>query len=85
MLKVAASDYDGTLFRDDIITAEDAEAVRQLRAINSASFPAVTTACFGRSSSTTALNMTIWPAIMAALSATDRTGSSGKPVSNRPF
>ena len=32
MLKVAASDYDGTLFRDDIITAEDAEAVRQWRA-----------------------------------------------------
>ena len=32
MLKVAASDYDGTLFRDDIITAFDADAVRQWRA-----------------------------------------------------
>ena len=32
MLKVAASDYDGTLFRDDIITARDAEAIRQWRA-----------------------------------------------------
>ena len=29
MLKVAASDYDGTLFRDDIITARDAEAIRK--------------------------------------------------------
>ena len=28
MLKIAASDYDGTLFRDDIITARDAEAIR---------------------------------------------------------
>ena len=32
MLKVAASDYDGTLFRDDIITARDAEAIRKWRA-----------------------------------------------------
>ena len=32
MLKVAASDYDGTLFRDDFITAFDAEAVRKWRA-----------------------------------------------------
>lgn len=32
MLKVAASDYDGTLFRDDIITARDAEAIRRWRA-----------------------------------------------------
>ena len=32
MLKIAASDYDGTLFRDDIITARDAEAIRRWRA-----------------------------------------------------
>lgn len=32
MLKVAASDYDGTLFRGDIITARDAEAIRKWRA-----------------------------------------------------
>ena len=32
MLKVAASDYDGTLFRNDIITARDAEAIRKWRA-----------------------------------------------------
>lgn len=34
MLKIAASDYDGTLFRDDIITARDAEAIRRWRAAN---------------------------------------------------
>lgn len=87
MLKVAASDYDGTLFRDDIITAFDADAVRQWRAAGH-KFGVVS----GRDHGMLwpqlvhyGIEYDYLPAIMAALSATGRIRSFGKLASNRHF
>lgn len=85
MLKVAASDYDGTLFRDDIITARDAEAIRKWRAAGH-KFGVVSGRDHGMLMPQLkhyGVEYDYLPAITAASSAMTRNASSGKPASIR--